>query len=359
MAASYGVAINLPLPTAGQVQWDGPLNALLQALIDVLAQRVTVDGLDVEKSLEMNGNALIDASAVEFIAGGDPGTANSLFYANGELFCRDGSNRTVQLTNGGVVNVGGSGGFGGDYIATNQNGATYTNSTQTFTFTAAGGTSFAAVEGAALVTHHLSDSNRVTISPPASITGSYSITLPPGPPVTAGTGSVPILMDNAGNLTAPTAVTRLEAFALSGGTPFYSATPNATTLTTQGLQSNGWNFFTQNSTATGTVEFGIPHIAGDRINSITFGVGVGSAAITASVNYRLDAGTFNNIALVAIPATGSGLITLQSGFPGMTGPGFPFVTATSASYSIRFNTGGTAAGIVSALKVSRTRGTST
>ena len=184
MSASYGIAIILPSPTAGQVFWDGPLNDKLQAIVDVLAQRVTVDGLDIQKALEMNGNALIDASAIDFVLGGDPGTASSLFYGtNGELFCRDGSNRLIQLTSNGVLNVAGNGGFGGDYVATNQNGAFYTNATQTFTFTAAGGTTFTTVEAGPLKTHN-GGSNAVTVQSPTNLGASYTFTLPTSLPLT-------------------------------------------------------------------------------------------------------------------------------------------------------------------------------
>lgn len=176
--ASYGIAITLPLPMAGQVQWDGPLSDLIQQLIDVLAQRVTTDGMDIGKALDMQGHALIDATAVEFVTNGDPGIANSIYYSSGgELFCRDGTNRPIQLTAGGVVNVAGSGGFGGDYVSSNQNGASFTNATNTFTFTVAGGTSYATMENGEVKIHQGSSANSVGLRAPTSLT-TYELTLP-------------------------------------------------------------------------------------------------------------------------------------------------------------------------------------
>lgn len=212
--ASYGVQITLPIPSAGQVQWSGPLNDLLQSFIDVLAARVTVDGIDITASLNMQGNALINALNVQFIPNGDTGVANTLYYSGGELWLRDGTNRTVQITSGGVVNVAGSGGFGGDYISANQNGASYTSATQTFSFTSSGGTVYSALESEKVKIHNGSSAYSVTLQSP-TIAANETITLPGTNPATRTF----LMMDATGSLYAEAGMARdARGLIVSGST---------------------------------------------------------------------------------------------------------------------------------------------
>ena len=307
--ASYGVAITLPLPTAGQVQWDGPLGDLLQAFIDVLGRRVTVDGMDIAAALDMNGHALVDATAIEFIANSDPGVANSLYYgAGGELFCRDGTNRAVQLTSGGVVNVAGSGGFGGDYTSSNQNGASFTNATSTFTFTASGGTVYATVEGGTVKVHNGSSAQSVALASP-TLASSYTITLPTSLPANGG----PTLLrwDATGSIQAAASASFTESLdavlgAALAGTTSYNA------------GGQGWSIGNPTpGNGVGTVDFPVNYQSGDRIDSIAMGTnGVG---MTASLLFRSDSGAQATIVRCTFNTGSAGLFTLQSGTPTMTG----------------------------------------
>lgn len=145
--ASYGFTINLPIPTSGQASWDGPLNNLLQAIVNVLAQRVTPMGMNINANLDLGGNMLVDAAALEFIpATSDPGVANSVFVAgpgsglaNGEWYVRDGANREIQLTSGGAINLTVNGGFGGQYVSAGAV-ASYNAGNDTYYFTTNGTT---------------------------------------------------------------------------------------------------------------------------------------------------------------------------------------------------------------------------
>ena len=301
--ASYGIPITLSLPVDGQVSWSGPLNAILQAIIDVIGTRVTVDGIDIAASLEMNGQALVDARNISFIPGGDTGTVNSVFYStDGELYLRDGANRLVQVTAGGVLNVGGTGGFGGDYVSTNQNGASYTNSNQTFTFTAAGGTVFAPMESGRLIVHE-SGATAVTLRSPSSLT-SYTLTLPNNVP--QGARAV-VTADATGSLAFSLSASFTESLPIQAG--------NAGTDDPDAFYQGGiWNL---GSSVAVNVDFGIPYTFGDRIDAVQFGTA--GNATTGTLYHVSNTGNRVMIARKAFNGGGPGLQTLQAGAHTMTG----------------------------------------
>lgn len=302
--SSYGVRINLPLPVVGAPNWDDPLNELLQELIDVLAQRVTVDGLDITTALDLQGNALINASNIGFITDGDPGTPNTMYYSSdGELFVRDGFNRVIQITSGGVINVGGTGGFGGDYVSTNQNGASYINSTQTFSFTSAGGTVYSTMEHGA-VKIHAATSDAVTLQAPTGLTP-YTITFPNNVP--AGARAI-VTADATGSLAFSLSASFTESIPMQSGI--------ADPLTAPDAQYVG-GIWTLGPAAGGTVDLGIPYTFGDRIDAIQFGTtGVQS---TASLYHVNTTGTRTLIVRKAFNGGPAGLQVLQSGSHTMTG----------------------------------------
>jgi hypothetical protein len=319
--ASYGVSIVLPLPTAGQVSWDGPLNDLLQQVIDVLAQRVTVDGLNVSAALDMQGHALVDATAIEFVTNGDPGVANSIYYsAGGELFVRDGSNRAVQLTSGGVVNVAGSGGFGGDYASSNQNGASFSNSTGAFTFTTTGGTTYATVEHGELKVHAGSSANSVGLKVPSSLT-TYELTLPGALP--AGQQSL-VTCDITGGLNYRLSASFTESVPVSNGTPVVSA---------GGLsysQLQGWSFGTGD-----VLSIGIPYTVGDRIDSVLFGA---NNPVTGTLVHVSDTGGNAVIARLSFNSVSAGLRTMAAGAATLTGT-LPFTPPGTGSLQLNLQPG--------------------
>jgi hypothetical protein len=350
--ASYGVAITLPLPVAGQVQWDGPLGDLLQALIDVLSQRVTVDGMDIGASLDMQGHALIDALNVQFISEGDSGAINTLYYSAGELFARDGSNRAVQITSGGVINVAGSGGFGGDYVSSNQNGASFTNSTSTFTFTAAGGTVYATMEGGEVKVHQGSSANSVGLKSPASLGSSFELTFPTSLPTNGGPALLRI--DATGSIQCAASASFTESFDASAALPSAGLVGGYNTT----VALAGWSIGGIGST--GSVDFPVPYQLGDRIDSL--GVSLfGTSTVTASLMFRTDGavggGAGNQIARMAFAianTTASLFYTMQNGSNTLTGT-LPYTSPGTGSLYMNVNSGGNSQIVVGGSRFGRTR----
>jgi hypothetical protein len=345
--ASYGVAITLPLPVSGQVQWDGPLGDLLQAFIDVLAQRVTVDGLDIGAALDMQGHALVNALNVQCIPSGDPGVANSLYYGTGgELFVRDGSNRAIQLTSGGVVNVAGSGGFGGDYVSSNQNGASFTNSTNTFTFTVSGGTTYATVEHGEVKIHQGSSANSVGLKASSAMGSSYELVLPDGLP--ANGGPTLLRVDATGTVQLAASASFTECIDVSRGVS------KAGTTAYNG-SGQGWGIGGVGQS--GFVDFGIDHQLGDRIDSISFGTS-GAGSITASLSFRSETEVNQNgghqVARVCFNDGTTALHTMQNGTATLTGT-LPYTSPGTGSLCLTMGCGGNDIYYMGTLKVVRTR----
>ena len=332
--ASYGIAISLPLPSSGQTQWDGPLNDILQAIIDVISQRVGVEGLDINATLDVQGNEIANALNLSFVTSGDPGLPNTVFYnSSGELCCRNSSNQLVQITSGGVVNVAGSGGFGGDYVSSNQNGASYANSTQTFSFTASGGTVYATVEHGAVKVHEGSTANAITLRSPASLASAYTLTFPgalnAGNPslvtcdATGGlnvrsinpTGRVALVTaDITGNLNyrlSASFTECIDACAMMGATGVYAG-------------DDGWVFTSGPSPQ--SVDIPIRFQEGDRIDELVFGTN--TMRCTGTLYHRTTGG---GLAVIARASFNAGIPDriLNSSTPTLTGT-LPFTPPTSS-----------------------------
>src|SRR5574337_28424 len=191
--ANYGTKITLSLPTGGQVSWDGPLNDVLNAIIDVLADRVTPAGFNYSTDLDAQGHALIDVRDIAFAPSADTGAVNTIFVAGsgqagvtaGEWYLRDSSNNLVQLTSGGTINVASNAGFGGGYAAASQAAgspiATYNSANGRFSFTTEGSTpaeiSAGALTGTQLdVNGGLAQfSGLTTLTGPVQVTGSMAL----------------------------------------------------------------------------------------------------------------------------------------------------------------------------------------
>lgn len=134
--SSYGVRITLSLPTSGQVTWDGTLNDFLQAVSDVIAARVTPDGMNITGPLDMQGNALVDIAQLGFTPLADAPIVGPCFYVDsaGEIHYVDADDQDVQLTLGGSIDVTSTGGIGGQYIAAGAH-LNYVAASNTYTFT--------------------------------------------------------------------------------------------------------------------------------------------------------------------------------------------------------------------------------
>jgi len=332
---TYGIRDTNPLPVAGQAQWDSAVNAKLQAHDDTLAQRVGVDGLDINGTLDAQGNAVINVSNVRFFTGGDPGVANSVFISSGDLFVRDGSNRLVQVTSGGAVNVAGSGGFGGDYVSSNQNGASFTNATNTFTFTVSGGTVYATIEGGSLKVHNGSSAQAITLSAPATLGSSYTVTLPTSVPLTGG--PTVLRFDATGSLQAAASAS------FSASIPVAWATPVSVGGGLNFQSNTGWSFGTGDELA-----IGVPYEPGDRIDSVSLGFDTGATggALTGTLWFVSDAGNKQQLAQVSFNAVHPGALrTIGTGTPTLTGS-FPVSPPTTGTLTLSVKSGGSPQGLV-------------
>lgn len=166
----------ITLPTIGQASWGGDLNTILQQIADAIDTAVTVDGLDINSSLDLQGNALINVTALRFSTGTEPSGAGLWVGSDGELRFKDGDGNTIQFSENGHINITGTGGIGGDYVADNPGGLTFTTSLGLFTFIVPGGDP-ATLDCGDIQQGQAGNANRVTLKAPA-LPGSYDLTWP-------------------------------------------------------------------------------------------------------------------------------------------------------------------------------------
>ncbi len=171
----------------GQRSW-GPLErAVLTAIIEYISAQVTIDGLNINGDLDIQGHGLINAAFVQMVLDGDTGALRSQYTdANGDLWFRDASDREIQVTSGGALAVGAAlGGFASDYIGYNSSGAAYSISSGEFKFTNPSPANDAATLNVGPV--HIrqgADADYVGLAVPANLAGSYTLTFPDGLPTT-------------------------------------------------------------------------------------------------------------------------------------------------------------------------------
>lgn len=114
-----GVDLNLPIPSLSDTQTQVVTKtAQALTLIDAdLAAAVLPSEININSALSFNGNPATNVGYVT-LGGGTPGAVipGTMYYNNGEWFLVD-STGTIQITSNGFINVSGTGGIGGDYIA--------------------------------------------------------------------------------------------------------------------------------------------------------------------------------------------------------------------------------------------------
>lgn len=332
MSASYGIRISNPLPTVGQLQYDGDLDDLLLAIVDVLARRVTQDGFEITGPLDMAGNHLIDCDRLGFSPVPTAPTVGPCLYVNaaGDIHYVNASNVDVQISSGGTLAITVTGAIGGDYVAAGahlnfvaaSNRYTHTDSTLTPS----------ALEGGSVRLVQPGGSNVASIISPTGLSGSYTLTMPGALPPNGG--SALLRSDAGGRLNWTPSASFTEYVDVARGTAG-SGTPTYSNV--------GWS-----AAAPADVDVGIDYQLGDRIDAVSFG-GT-STAFTASILFRSDGGNFASIARCAFNGV-AGLSTLQSGTPTMTGT-LPIQTVGSGSYFLRV---GGVSWSVSTVKVTRTK----
>lgn len=116
-----GIELNLPIPSLSDTQTQVVTKtAQALTLIDAdLAASVLPSEININSALSFNGNPATNLGYLT-MGGGTPGAVipGAMYYSGGEWFVVD-SVGTIQLTNGGIINIAGSGGIGGDYVAVN------------------------------------------------------------------------------------------------------------------------------------------------------------------------------------------------------------------------------------------------
>lgn len=120
---TYGTSLGVELPdVADEVNWPGPLYAqqtkdVLQAIIDRLETKVTAAGIDIQDTLEFNGNLADELLGVRFENQDDALDAalypRTIYWKDQDLYVNDGSGRQVRLITGGALDVSSSGGVTG------------------------------------------------------------------------------------------------------------------------------------------------------------------------------------------------------------------------------------------------------
>lgn len=310
----------------GTQAW-GPLErAVLSSLIDTVQQAVNVDGLDVNGNLDLHGHGCVNAAFVQFVLSGDAGSLRQQWVdSSGDLWYRDGQNRTVQVTSGGALAVGAStGGFAGDYISTNPSGATYDNSTGKFTFTAPSPSGQAAIiNGGPIQLRAGTDTDYVGLAVPASLPGTYTLTFPSTLP--AGQQSI-VVCDATGGLNYRLSASFTEAIDVAAADG-----PSVT------YGDNG------QSISNSTVDLGIPFNLGDRIDAVSLGFvnTIAPVATTASLQFRNDAGGgLTQIARLCFNDGVGGAHVLQAGAATLTGT-LPYTPPASGTLFARLSCAGT------------------
>lgn len=361
---AYG-NFSLTLPTIGQAAWGGDLNTALQTIADQLDTLIGVDALDIQASLDMQGHALVDVESLGLEEGAAPSSGAGLWVSGGELRFRDGNGNDLQISLNGAINITGTGGIGGDYVADNSGGVTYSTANLRFTFIVPGGNA-ATIDCGDIRQGQGADTDRVTLKCPTSLANSYSLvwpqTLPSARSVVEvdstgslahtenirvsgviGAGTPSVLTLNGRVAVSGTAIMAGQALMQVTGTLWrYAGTVNASAVEARGilLQSGSWahvNRTRYHDIAAGQangaawspandcwsiassgswVDFGITSLdAGDRIKQIVAEVDATATNLMAvSLNIRKGNGGSHEILAEksAVLTGGPDTITLNS-----------------------------------------------
>lgn len=140
MATTTNMGLNLPdVSITPGPTWATLLNA---AFVRIDAHNHTSDkglqiptaGINIDAALEFNTQRLSNAYSLGLFQLDTDETINSTIYnKNGDLFYKNGAGTVVKITNGSILNIAATGGFGGDY-GTGEELAKYTTSTTLFEF---------------------------------------------------------------------------------------------------------------------------------------------------------------------------------------------------------------------------------
>jgi hypothetical protein len=134
--------------------------------------QITPSGLNINSDLSIQGHNLTSANSLNFINLTSTPTlaVGSLYELNNNLYWYSGGSLTVQMTNGGSLNVTSSGISSGTATASFVGGVLVVNE--------ASNTPANIQAGSILFGNNISGSNFITLEPPSALASSYTLTLP-------------------------------------------------------------------------------------------------------------------------------------------------------------------------------------
>lgn len=111
--------------------------------------KITTAAINIDAALDLNSNYLKSANSVELdnLVSTISGALNArrLYVTGGELYYTDSGGTAVKLTSGGAVDITGTGGWTGDYVAVTDAEAKYTDATKVFSLLQNEGTNQAGI----------------------------------------------------------------------------------------------------------------------------------------------------------------------------------------------------------------------
>ena len=352
----------------GARSWGALERAVLTKLIQLVEQYVGTNSINIDGDLTLNGHGLISAKFIQMVVNGDAGNLRQQWVdTNGDLWYRDGQGRTVQVTSGGTLAIAESlGGFVGDYISTNPNGASYYNSIQEFKFTAPSPAGNAASMNVGDVRIRKgTDTDYVALTVPSNLAGSYTLRLPGANPSVRSV----LTCDATGGLSfSPTTAAPVRSVLTcdpTGGLDYYvssSMTYYIDPCSGRGLEYTAFSYLEVGYSiggisSLGKVDWPIPIKDGDTLTSVSF-VTIGATRVTASILFRENQAvnysyspSSQQIARLAYDGSNSvhTVATMQSGTYTMTGT-LPYVVAQTGSLRLRIENGLASSVIVGAIK---------
>lgn len=132
-----GIPLNLPIPTLSDTQTQ-VVTKVAQALTAIetdLTPQVTPSEININTDMQFNGNKAVNVNSIEF-TNGTNNVPGALYYDGADWFVVTPIG-TIQLTQGGTINVAGTGGIGGDYVSASAL-VTFDNTVNKYKFFGAG-----------------------------------------------------------------------------------------------------------------------------------------------------------------------------------------------------------------------------
>lgn len=212
---------------------------------------ITPSGININTALSLNTNFMTGIAGLTLVAQGSTPANNTIYESGVDLYYVDGNGNNVRITQSGGV----AGSPGSIANLTSPASATYVSSTKTFVWQS--NTSIAAnLDAASVLLRNISPNSTfaLTLSPPASLSNNYTITLP-----TVPASQSFMTIDNGGTIAAPV-VYPLIASGIANNT-ITAAQIAPATITTAQISASAGILGSQLSASA--------NIVGTQINAVT------------------------------------------------------------------------------------------